>query len=64
VLFSELSGLAYLKGAAQQAVRVKDVENISSMIVFPVSVITYGSGKAVSGMLAREFLRRNSVMMS
>lgn len=35
-----------------------------SMIVFSVSVRRYGSGKAVSGMLARGFLRRNSVMVS
>ena len=37
---------------------------ISSMIVFSVSVRRYGSGKTVSGMLARGVLRRNSVMMS
>ena len=34
------------------------------MIMFSVSVSKSGSGKAVSGMLARGFLRRNSVMMS
>jgi hypothetical protein len=38
--------------------------SMSSMIVFSVSASRYGSGKAISGMLAREFLRRNSVMMS
>ena len=37
---------------------------MSSIILFSVSVSKYGSGKAVSGMLARGFLRRNSVMMS
>ena len=37
---------------------------MSPMIVFLVSVNKYGSGKAVSGMLARGFLRRNSAMMS
>jgi hypothetical protein len=52
-----------LNGAAPQAVRVKDVENISSMIVFPVSVITYGSGNAVSGIRARGFFWRNSSMI-
>ncbi len=31
------------------------------MIVFSVSVSKYGSGKEVLGMLARGFLRQNSV---
>ena len=37
---------------------------MSSMILFSVSANKYGSGKAVSGILAWGFLRRKSEMMS